>query len=90
MAEEIAKSTVQTIFEPLEGLLAGLGLNTPVKRFLFVLLSGGAVEYYIKPSYAFTNGVIRTPIYLDNKPGNTYTPFGMIPALLGLSFAMFV
>jgi len=90
MAEEAVKSTVQTIFEPLEGLLSGLGLNTPLKRFGFGLVSGMGLEYYLKPGYAFTNGVIRTPIYLDNKPGNTYTPFGMIPAIVGISFAMFV
>lgn len=92
MAEQVeaVKSTVQTIFEPLEGLLGGLGLNTPLKRFLFGGLAGLSAEYYFKPGYAFTNGVMRTPIYLDNKPGNTYTPFGMIPALIGLSFAVFV
>lgn len=89
MAEE-AVSIVQTIFTPLESLLSAIGMNTPLKRFLFALLTGSGLEYYVKPGYAFSGGTLRTPIYIDNSPGNTYTPLGLIPAVIGLSFAMFV
>lgn len=85
-----ATSIVPKIFSPLESILASIGLNTPVYRFLFTLLSGLAAELYIKPSYAFNGSIPKTPIYLENKPGNTYTPLGFFPALAGIIMFLFV
>lgn len=88
--EEAAGSIIPTIFGPLESLLAAFGLNSPIKRFLFTAATGTAIEFMVKPSYAFSGGTMRTPIYFDNSPGNTYTPVGLFPSIVGFVFAMFV
>lgn len=83
-------SFILRIFSPLESVLGAVGMNSPLKRFLMVFSSGFAAEYYFKPSYAFAGDLPKKPIYLDNSPGNTYTPLGFFPLIGGIIVALFI
>lgn len=83
--------TLTSIIGPIENVLISIGLNSPLKRFFFTTLSGSAMEFMFKPSYAFTgDGSMKRPIYITRNKGDTYTPAGLIPGILGLLFSLFI
>ena len=90
-ADSGVSSVIPTIFGPVEGVLGAIGLNTPMRRLSFVVAVGTALEFYIKPGYAFdSKGNPKPPVFLDNSPGATYTPPGLFPLIAGTICALYI
>lgn len=79
--------------ETIQGIFQSLGLDSPFARFLFVAAAATAVEFVVKPSYAFdADGQLRpwAKPWGESEPGAVYTPVLFFPILLGLAAALFL
>ncbi len=74
------------------GVFGMLGGNTPGRRFAGIMGATSAVEYFVKPGYAYdANGQMRPNAYLNpNASNSTYIPAFAIPLILGTLSATFI
>jgi len=74
-------------------LLINLGMDTPTKRFFYTFVLGVLIEYFIKPSYAYTDkGHVRPWILTHgaSAPNATYIPVFLLPVLAGGFMSVFI
>lgn len=79
---------MESILQPIMGAFGMLGGNTPGRRFAGTFAATSALEYAVKPSYAYDqSGNMRPNAWLDSdSPNSTYLPaFGLPLLLAGLS-----
>jgi hypothetical protein len=81
------KKSMEFIGDGIATIFGGVGLNTPLKRFLMTAVLGALAEFFFKPKWAFDDtGAMRkwAMPFADAEPGSTYTPIGFFPILGGL------
>lgn len=74
-----------------ERLLSSLGLGSFSTRFFVIFGAAAAVEYMLKPNYAFdSKGNARSLAMIDPSPGSTSIPILLFPLILAGSACFFL
>lgn len=73
-------------------LLTGMGMTTPLRRFVITFLAGLALEFFTKPSWAFDEkGGMRPFVLLSNGGDNsTFLPVGATPGMVATMTSLFL
>lgn len=78
------------IFQSIAGGFNGIGLQTPLSRFIALGAVGGALEYTLKPSFSYNkDGSMRPWILFSKTEDATYLPAGSIAFILAVWGGLF-